>query len=124
MYREEAGRASRAAAVYCRAVAMPILYEVNAEFIDPAIADAWVAWILAEHILDVVRAGATCGQLIRIEGDDGVPRFSVQYQFESRDELDCYLRDHSPRLRDEGIRRFPLEKVRYTRRVGEFLGVR
>ncbi|MCB9864345.1 MAG: DUF4286 family protein [Phycisphaerales bacterium] len=103
---------------------MPMLYEVNAEFIDPAIADAWAAWILDEHILDVIRAGARSGRLLRIDGDDDTPRFSVQYQFETREDLDRYLRDHSPRLRDEGLRRFPAEKVRYTRRIGEIVGAR
>jgi Domain of unknown function (DUF4286) len=100
---------------------MPILYEVNAEFLDPTIVDAWVRWILDEHIADVVDAGADSGRLFRIESDDGIQRYSVQYQFAGRDVLEKYLQDHAPRLRDAGLRRFPLEEVRYSRRVGELI---
>lgn len=101
---------------------MAILYEVNAEFVDPTLAKSWVRWILDEHIGDVIDAGAESGELIRIDGNDEVPRFSIQYRFASRDGLDRYLRDHAARLRDEGTRRFPLDKVRYLRRTGEFVG--
>lgn len=100
---------------------MSILYEVNAEFANASIADAWAKWVLDEHIADVVAAGASSGRLVRIDGDDDVPRWSAQYEFTSRATLDAYLRDHAPRLREEGTRRFPSEKVRYQRRVGEIL---
>ncbi|HPF41564.1 MAG TPA: DUF4286 family protein [Phycisphaerae bacterium] len=96
---------------------MSMLYEVNAEFDDPRIAESWETWILDEHIADVVAAGAESGTLLRVDSDDGVSRLSVHYRFSSRAALEIYLRDHSPRLRDEGLRRFPLEAVRYSRRV-------
>lgn len=98
---------------------MPILYEVNAEIRDPTIADDWARWILDEHIGDVVRAGAASGRLLRIDSDDDQSRFSVQYEFATRDALNAYLRDHAARLRAEGVRRFPLENVSYSRRIGE-----
>lgn len=96
-----------------------MLYEVTTEFIDPDVVSAWSNWIVREHIADVVKAGATSGRLFRIDTDDGSPRFSVQYQFASRAALDAYLRDHAPRLRDEGALRYSSEKVRYSRRIGQ-----
>ncbi len=102
---------------------MPILYEVNAEFVDPTIADDWVRWILTAHLADVVKAGASGGRLVRVDGEDGVPRFSVQYEFATRGGLETYLRDHAGRLRNEGTSRFPLDKVQYSRRTGEILAL-
>ena len=96
---------------------MSMLYEVNAEFEDPRVAQSWETWILDEHIGDVVSAGAESGTLLRIDSDDDVRRLSVHYIFSSRAALEAYLRDHSPRLRDEGLRRFPPDSVRYSRRV-------
>ena len=94
-----------------------ILYEVTAKIIDPDVTDAWVAWILDEHIGDVVRAGALRGRLVRI--DDTESTFAVQYEFESRDDLNRYLADRAPGLRDQGARRFGGHRVEYTRRTGE-----
>lgn len=96
-----------------------VFYEVNAAIVDPKITDAWVDWILNEHIREVVSVGAVRGRLIRID-DDG-QRFSVQYEFENREALDTYLTEHAPRLRDEGIKRYPPTQVTYTRRTGEIL---
>lgn len=101
---------------------MSILYEVNAAFIDPSIADDWVRWMVDEHISDVIEAGASSGRLLRVDSEDGSPRYSVLYEFASRDRLDAYVRDHADRLRAEGVRQFPLDKVRYHRRTGEFVG--
>jgi hypothetical protein len=98
-----------------------ILYEVTTELIDPEIVSAWSSWIVREHIADVMNAGASSGRLFRIDTDDGTPKFSVQYEFATRAALDAYLRDHAPRLRDEGMRRFSPEKVRYSRRVGQLV---
>jgi len=98
-----------------------VIYEVTTDFIDSAIVPDWNRWMAEEHMADVVAAGATSGRILHIETDDGAPRFSVQYEFPSREALDAYFRDHAPRLRDEGTRRFPPDVVRYTRRVAEVL---
>ena len=96
-----------------------VFYEVNAAIVDPKITDAWVNWILSEHIADVVAAGALRGRLVRVEG--GGLEFSVQYEFADRPTFDTYVARHAPRLRDEGIKRFPPAQVTYSRRIGEFL---
>jgi hypothetical protein len=94
-----------------------ILYEVSAELHDPSVVEAWVGWMLGEHIDDVVVAGAERGRLLWVVGR---PRsFIVQYEFATRRALQEYLSRHAPRLRAEGIRRFGPERVTYDRRVSE-----
>jgi len=95
-----------------------ILYEVKAEIEDSAMAEAWAAWMLDKHISDVVSAGASLGRLVRWDASTTI---TAQYEFPSRHAYESYLRDHAPRLRAEGLRRFATDKVRYTRRAGEIL---
>ncbi len=91
-------------------------YEVTATMSDPSATDAWLAWMLGEHIADVVRAGAESGRVIR--RDEPPHTFIAQYEFASRAALDAYLAHHAPRLRAEGVRRFG-DRVSYRRRVGQ-----
>ncbi len=94
-------------------------YEVTATLHDESIVEAWTRWMQGEHIADVVRAGACSGRLIRLDGE--TLRFAIQYEFDSREAFEQYLRDHAPRLRAEGVARFPADQVSYERRTGEFL---
>lgn len=93
-----------------------VLYEVSAVFRDEETARRWVRWILEEHIGDVVSAGALCGRLVQL--DDAPRSYVVQYEFASRESVEQYLRDHAPRLREEGARRFDAAAVAYQRRTG------
>jgi hypothetical protein len=95
-----------------------ILYEVTAEFEDSATADAWADWLLDKHISHVVLAGASSGRLVRWEAPTTL---TAQYEFDSRQAFESYLRNHAPRLRAEGLERFGTDRVRYTRRVGTIL---
>ncbi len=97
-----------------------VLYEVSALFRDDEIARRWVRWILEEHIADVVAAGALSGRLVRL--DDPPHSYVVQYEFASRESVEQYLRDHAPRLREEGARRFDTADVTYLRRTGDMVG--
>lgn len=96
-----------------------IYYEVSAIIPEPRVADAWQAWIVHEHIADVIAAGAARGRLVRIDTAVNAPRqYCVQYDFSSREALDHYLACHAPRLREEGLKRFPADQVTYARRTG------
>jgi hypothetical protein len=78
----------------------------------------WIEWLQHEHLADVVAAGALEGSIIAW---DGSPRtVEVCYRFESRQAFENYERDHAPRLRAEGSRRFPIEalKLEFTRSTG------
>jgi len=98
---------------------MPMhLYEVTATIHDAAVEQAWVDWILNQHIADVVAAGGERGRLVHVDTDDGTRVYAVQYEFASRAALDVYLSDHAPRLRDEGRALFNETQISYTRRTG------
>lgn len=93
---------------------------MQARFANQAIADEWVAWLLGEHIADVVAAGATSGRVIRL---DQPLCYAAQYEFASAEALSAYLADQAPRLRAEGERRFGADQVAYARRTGIVLGL-
>ncbi len=96
-----------------------VLYEVSARIPNPAVAEAWAAWILREHIAEVIQAGAMSGRLI--QDDEDAARYTVQYEFADREALETYLAEEAPRLRDAGLRRFGASQVAYTRRSGRIL---
>ena len=98
-------------------------YTVSCTFSDPAVADRWLAWLREEHIDDVCAAGALQGEVVRLDGEP--IRMEVRYRFASRAAFEAYERDHAPRLRDEGLSRFPLSLgLEYSRTTGEAIGAR
>ncbi len=71
--------------------------------------------MLDEHLADVCAAGAQSAELIV----DGL-RCETRYTFADRAAFDAYERDHAPRLRDEGLQRFPLSLgLTYSRTTGK-----
>ncbi|MCE7939345.1 DUF4286 domain-containing protein [bacterium] len=95
-----------------------VLYVVSCAFTDPAVAEAWVAWLRDGHLAEVCAAGARDAQVFRIDGD--ALRYDVHYRFGSRAAFERYLAEAAPRLRAEGLRRFPTALgLTYTRWVGE-----
>jgi len=96
-------------------------YTVAAEFDDPAVADEWLAWMHSGHLRDVCEAGAIDAEAIRVDTvAGGVARCEARYHFGSREAFTRYERDHAPRLRAEGLARFPVSRgVRYSRSTGE-----
>jgi hypothetical protein len=95
------------------------LYEVTAEFGDQATGRAWADWIMAEHIADVIAAGALSGRLLRC-GD--VPNtYIAQYEFASEAAMREYLKVQSPILRAKAAERFDPAAIKYTRRTGEII---
>ncbi len=97
-------------------------YTVRCEFDDAAVAQRWLDWMEREHLADVCAAGARRAEAIRF---DGPPTCcEARYLFDSREAYDAYVRDHAPRLRAEGLKRFPIELgLRYTRTMGEVVAV-
>lgn len=94
-----------------------IAYTVRCTFSQESVAHEWVAWLRDEHLADVMGGGATGAEIIRIDGE--AIRYEIRYRFPSRAAFVTYERDHAPRLREEGLRRFPLERgLTYERSVG------
>ncbi|MGE0432209.1 MAG: DUF4286 family protein [Planctomycetota bacterium] len=105
-----------------------LAYTVAVTFTDAAVADEWIAWIRSPHMADVVAAGAQTAMLVRIDsanaGSDAPIRCEVHYTFADRAAFAAYERDHAPRLRAEGLERFPTSRgITYHRSVGDVLAV-
>jgi hypothetical protein len=97
-----------------------VAYTVRCRFDDPQIAEEWLAWLRSEHLADVCQAGATEARAVRLDGEPIT--CEARYIFPSRASFERYERDHAPRLRQEGLARFPLARgLHYERTVGEVI---
>ncbi len=96
-------------------------YTVAGTFDDARVAHEWIEWLRSEHLRDVCAAGALDAEVIRCDVAAGAKtRMEARYHFESRAAFDAYVRDHAPRLREEGLKRFPPERgLAYERSSGE-----
>ena len=102
-------------------------YIVRCTCKDEALAEEWIAWLRDEHLADVCEAGALHAEVVRLDGGPGTNTTTceVHYHFASRAAFNAYQRDHAPRLRAEGLKRFPTERgVSYSRSVGEVVARR
>ena len=94
-----------------------IIYEVNLS-IDRGIYDEYKSWLI-EHVKEMLQfPGFIQASLLKQEQDDpsDQEKLTVQYQLESRDDLEKYLIECAPKMREEGIKRFK-DKFSATRQV-------
>jgi hypothetical protein len=99
-------------------------YTVSCEFDHSALRQEWIAWLREEHVHDVLAAGALDAEVVELDPPENEGRFlcEVRYRFADRAAFEAYERDHAPRLRAEGLTRFPPERgMRYQRRTGEIV---
>jgi len=104
-----------------------IAYTVICAITDKQKAAAWLKWLQDGHIQDVIAGGATQATIVQIDNtdnkDDTKTTYEVRYTFSDRATYDAYICDHAPRLRDDGLKRFPPESgFSYNRTVGEIIG--
>ena len=98
-----------------------IAYTVSATFTDCEVADEWLGWLNSGHIADVLRGGATDAEIIHMDGDDC--RYEIRYRFPSREAFGAYEQNHAPRLRAEGLEKFPTSRgITYARTTGAVIG--
>lgn len=104
-------------AEYRRRYELPaVAYTVGVTFHDPGLVEDWLRWLREGHIAEVLAGGATDAEILEVEGPE--PSFEVRYHFPSQLTFAAYEREHAPRLRAEGLQRFPTEKgVTYRRSV-------
>ena len=92
-------------------------YTVTAEFANSTTAAEWLHWLRDGHIDDVLAAGATSAEIVRL--DDAVTAFEIRYVFPDRETFQHYEDNHAPQLRAEGLERFPESVgVQYDRSTG------
>ena len=99
-----------------------LAYTVRCTFQDEDLARDWVIWLRDEHLAEVVAAGAMDAEVLWLDptDDEGSVTCQVCYHFPSREAFESYERDHASRLREEGLRNFPLERgLVYARSTGE-----
>ena len=99
-----------------------IAYTVVAHFADAAVAEEWITWLRDGHVAEVLAGGAVSAHVITMDAAAGSKevRCEVRYHFADRESFAAYERNHAPRLRAEGLSRFPSERgVRYERTLGE-----
>ena len=95
-----------------------VVYEVTLR-VRPAIAIAYRAW-LDDHVREIVALpgflDARVSRVVPDEADAVV--LCCHYRLSGAAAFDAYLRDHAPRLREDGLRRFG-DGFTATRRVLE-----
>lgn len=99
-----------------------IAYTVSCSIADEEKVTAWLGWLRGGHIREVLAGGAESAQIVRLDGGPPVV-CEVRYVFPGRVAYDAYIRDHAPRLREEGLKKFPPGAgFSYSRSVGEIAG--
>jgi len=99
--------------------AMKLQYTVTARLGSQSDLDEYVDWLAVDHLQKVLDAGALNCALVLPDTDDRTFMVRCHYIFESRESFDRYIREHAPRLRQEGLERFPPDRgVVFTRETG------
>jgi hypothetical protein len=94
-----------------------VAYTVAVTFADRKMAKEWLSWLADGHIAKVLAAGASDAEVVFLE-NDGLS-FEIRYHFPSRGTFAAYQKEMGPRLRAEGLARFPeANGVTYRRTVG------
>ena len=87
---------------------------------DELLIQRWLNWLQDPHISDVMSGGALGAEVVRMNND--VPTFEIRYRFPSREVFLTYIAEHAPKLREEGLSKFPLELgLAYERSEGQVL---
>ncbi|MDB5206817.1 MAG: hypothetical protein JWR72_1892 [Flavisolibacter sp.] len=82
-----------------------IIYNVTIK-VDTTIAEAWLQWLLAEHIPDVMGSGCFSSykavQLLEVDESEG-PTYAIQYSAESKADYNRYIENHAQLMRQKSI---------------------
>ena len=97
-------------------------YSVQCEFDREQVAGEWLRWLRDEHIGDVLAAGASRAEIIKLDGP--VWAYRIEYDFPTFELYEAYNTEHADRLQQECLGRFPLDMgIRYERTSGEIVAV-
>jgi len=79
------------------------IYNVTIK-VESAIADAWLQWLLEEHIPDVMATGCFTDykvvRLLEVDDSEG-PTYAVQYHAEAKGLYNNYISKHAEALRQK-----------------------
>lgn len=83
------------------------IYNVTVS-IDKELAEEWLNWMKTVHIPDVLSTGHfTENKICKVlhVNDDG-ETYSIQYTFNSMEDIEAYQKNHAPRLQAEHSKRY------------------
>jgi hypothetical protein len=82
-----------------------IIYNVTVKP-EVQIADAWLNWLLEEHIPDIMQTGCFFDyklvRLLETDDSDG-PTYAIQYYAESKSDYNRYIEIHAARMRKKSL---------------------
>lgn len=82
-------------------MAEAIIYNVTIK-VESSIADAWLRWLLEEHIPGIMQTGCFIGykvvRLLEVDDTEG-PTYAIQYSAESKADYNRYITVHAPAMR-------------------------
>ena len=82
-----------------------IIYNVTIK-VEGSIADAWLQWMLNEHIPDVMRTGCFSShrvvRLLEVDESEG-PTYAIQYNADSKADYNRYIQMHAANLRQKSF---------------------
>lgn len=107
----------------CYETRMTIAYTVTADFDSLEVASEWVRWLQDGHLAEVLHGGASHAAIVRVEPTEANPlRFEARYHFPSMQVFQRYEKEFAPKLRAEGLAKFPASRgARMSRALGEVL---
>jgi len=74
-----------------------VIYEITA-VVESNVVQQYEQYMLTRHIPDLLATGYFAGASFA-RSEPG--RYQVRYEAATREALDCYLSEHTPRLRDD-----------------------
>ena len=93
-----------------------IIYNVTSS-VDKVIAEEWVSWMKDKHIPELLKTGLFEDyKILKVLSHDDTDEsisFAVQYYSKSIANVQQYLEDHAPRLRDDVQKRYGDKVVAY-----------
>ncbi len=85
-----------------------IIYNITTQ-LTATIHDAWLEWMKLEHIPQIMQTGMFhqyyFSRLLDVEEEQG-PTYSVQFFAESRKDVDHYIANFAPSLRNKSFERW------------------
>ena len=82
-----------------------IIYNVTIK-VEESIADAWLQWLLNEHIPDVMKTGCFSShkvvRLLEVDESEG-PTYAIQYNADSKADYNRYIELYAADLRQKSF---------------------
>lgn len=82
-----------------------IIYNVTIK-IHASIEEQWLAWLMEEHIPEVIATGcfthAVILQLLEVDTSEG-PTYAIQYHAQSKGLYNNYIENHAPHMRQKSF---------------------